>query len=278
MQLNELSPVVIGGVGGSGTRVVAEFLMKSGYAMGEDLNNSNDNLLFTLLFKRLSILCKTAGEMERILGVFVKIMHGQPLDDGDREVVDEAAREYFKSHETSWVQERIEAIGKQQGVGTLWGWKEPNAHIVLEALHAHLPKMKYIHVMRSGLDMAYSENQTQLKLWGRNLLSREEVPVTPRFSLKYWCRVHERVLKIVAERGIDFHLVDFDRMCLGDASEREGLVAFLGMEHAASERLGALLKAPASIGRHWDFPEEAFDAEDRRCAERFAQLKGGDAR
>ena len=54
MQKNgELSgPVIIGGVGGSGTRVVAEIINLLGFYIGDDLNPAKDNLWFLLLFKR----------------------------------------------------------------------------------------------------------------------------------------------------------------------------------------------------------------------------------
>ena len=45
-------PVVIGGVGGSGTRVLAEILSLFGFYLGNDLNGAKDNLVYTLLFKR----------------------------------------------------------------------------------------------------------------------------------------------------------------------------------------------------------------------------------
>jgi hypothetical protein len=46
-----------------------------------------------------------------------------------------------------------------------WGWKEPNTYIILEKLNEYYPNMKYIHLIRNGLDMAFSENQNQVKLW-----------------------------------------------------------------------------------------------------------------
>ena len=45
-------PLVIGGLGGSGTRVVADIVLAQGWYLGQDLNRAKDNLLFTLLFKR----------------------------------------------------------------------------------------------------------------------------------------------------------------------------------------------------------------------------------
>ncbi len=45
------TPVAIGGVGGCGTRLIAEMLMRVGFFLGSDLNESLDNLWFTLAFK-----------------------------------------------------------------------------------------------------------------------------------------------------------------------------------------------------------------------------------
>ncbi|MCX6279657.1 MAG: hypothetical protein NT004_16405, partial [Bacteroidetes bacterium] len=47
-----MGPVVVGGVGGSGTRVIAEILSLLNFYLGNDLNGPNDFLLYTLLFKR----------------------------------------------------------------------------------------------------------------------------------------------------------------------------------------------------------------------------------
>ena len=43
-------PVIIGGTGGSGTRVVAEILLRAGVYLGRDLNDSYDECLFPYLF------------------------------------------------------------------------------------------------------------------------------------------------------------------------------------------------------------------------------------
>ena len=44
-------PVVVGGVGGSGTRVVEQMLRQLGVYTGADLNSAGDNRWFTLLCK-----------------------------------------------------------------------------------------------------------------------------------------------------------------------------------------------------------------------------------
>ena len=59
-------PVVIGGVGGSGTRLIAQCLNELGFFLGPDLNEANDNLWFTLLFKRTRILTSSEEEFNDI--------------------------------------------------------------------------------------------------------------------------------------------------------------------------------------------------------------------
>ena len=98
--------------------------------------------------------------------------------------------------------------------------------------------------MRSGLDMAHSENQNQVALWGRHVLGEarrepgaggsgggggsgpeaaaaaDENPgawngmVAPGPSLRYWCAVHRRVARLGAALGpARFLLLDFDALC-----------------------------------------------------------------
>ena len=67
-------PVAIGGVGGSGTRLIAQFLNSLGYYMGDNLNPSADNLWFTLLFKRVDILETSDAEFHELVDMFEQIM------------------------------------------------------------------------------------------------------------------------------------------------------------------------------------------------------------
>ncbi len=48
----DVGPVAIGGVGGSGTRLVADIVSQCGFYLGSSLNGNLDNLWFTFLLKR----------------------------------------------------------------------------------------------------------------------------------------------------------------------------------------------------------------------------------
>ena len=60
MNFSPKSPqVAVGGLGGSGTRLIANLLKLHGFYLGTDLNESLDNLWFTLIFKRKSSFFET---------------------------------------------------------------------------------------------------------------------------------------------------------------------------------------------------------------------------
>ena len=46
----------------------------------------------------------------------------------------------------------------------LWGWKEPNSHVILERLMRRFPDMKYIHVMRRCYSPCYRPPSLPLAL------------------------------------------------------------------------------------------------------------------
>ena len=71
--------IVIGGVGGSGTRLIAMIVASLGLNIGNDLNESFDNLTFTLLFKRHNILKISDEEFNKLLILFEKSFN--PLKD-----------------------------------------------------------------------------------------------------------------------------------------------------------------------------------------------------
>ena len=163
--------IAIGALGGSGTRAVAEILIKSGIYLGDNLNGPNDNLLFTSLFKNPIWYEKATKEekMKRI-GLFQKYMTNVCLTMRDKAAILKAS--YTNTNYNSRLKFnlnllfRINRSKKQQNM--LWGWKEPNTYISLPELATVFPDLKYIHVIRNGLDMAFSKNVQQLFNWGRN--------------------------------------------------------------------------------------------------------------
>ena len=252
--------LAVGGVGGSGTRVISQFLKEIGYFMGDDLNESYDTLLFTLLFKRQNILTLTEKEFDEILNLFIKIMNSDiPLNKDEIKKIELLASRKRTLHDKEWLQQRVENI-TQNSKHNLWGWKEPNTHIIIEKLLNKMEDLKFIYVYRNGLDMAYSSNQNQLKLWGSIFLNDYNIEINPRNSLKYWCLAHRRVLELKEQYPTRIMMLDFDSMCINQESEIKELSSFTDINDMS--KLKELIKVPESIGRYKQFTLDDFDSDD----------------
>lgn len=260
--------VAIGGVGGSGTRLVAAIVRELGVDIGFDLNDALDNLTFTLLFKDVAIEALDDEGFARRAGILSRVMTGVPLASADRILVEslaEASRPSFgpQQHSREWLKERASrvvqaATGPRPGS---WGWKEPNTHVVLPRLLRVFPGLRYVHVVRNGLDMALSRNQNQLRLWGSAWLGRS-VEATPRDSLAYWCVVHRRIQEIGRNMGERFMWLDYDWLC---AEPQEGvarIATFLSREIADPDTLHALVKPQETSGRGACHDLGNFDPRD----------------
>jgi hypothetical protein len=174
-------PVIIGGVGGSGTRVVADIINHLGFYIGDDLNTAKDNLWFLLLFKRprwfrrarhanreiftgLSLLSKVMLQRSGLSWSELRFLVRAVLE------ISIFGHNYKGDGRGSWPWVRAWNMVLRQSKKALshhrWGWKEPNSHIYLDYLAAYYSNVKYIHTIRHGLDMAFSDNQQQLYNWG----------------------------------------------------------------------------------------------------------------
>ncbi len=279
--MEEHSPIAVGGVGGSGTRVVAEILKRAGLYMGSDLNSSNDNLWFTLLLKRpiwfIKNSTKKETEIYRAISIFEKLMTGQHVSKIDlfftlQVAMDIAWRghDHLRSGRGLWAFKRVMNMLKTRKypltVRTAWGWKEPNTHIFIKYLGVHFKEMKYIHVIRHGLDMAFSSNHAQLFNWGKLLrvVHESSMPI-PKAMLQYWIKANKQAIDLSRRLlGKRFLLLNFDSLCLNPANEIDRLLDFIEVDKAVVdiENLVALPRTPKSSGRYMDYDISVFSDEE----------------
>lgn len=261
------TPIVVGGIGGSGTRLIAQLMKDMNYYMGNDLNAAQDNLWFTLLFKRHETYRSRGALFDACLETFLTTMTGhRVLNTSQQELVHKVACEHRDQHFLDWLQLRAQTLLANRvaiDANTNWGWKEPNSHLYLDRLAQRLPNLKYIHVMRNGLDMAFSQNQNQFKLWGHIFLG-DTFPITPANSLKYWCHVQQRITRIGQNLGDRFLLLNYDEFCNQPERGLKKLLHFL--EHDISDRqfskLCERVVPPESIGRFRHANLNQFDPRD----------------
>lgn len=218
--------VCVGGVGGSGTRIVARILSESGIFIGTNVNDSLDNFDYphAPLLKAL-FDATTQTEIKRLvhepLAEFERTMHQQRLAHGQGAV-----------H---------------------WGWKVPTAFYLLHFSASYFLNLRYIHVIRHGLDMAFSRNQNQLRNWGPRLGISPSPADDPVASLSYWIEANRFALD-QARRvvGNNFLLVNFDELCDNPIRVILAMTHFLGIEcpPAQVQALASLVVPPESRGRY----------------------------
>lgn len=270
-------PVAIGGVGGSGTRLIAQILRWLGYYMGDDLNEAFDNLWFTLLFKRAELWAadRSQDDFEQAARVFRAVMCGDVALTSNQIAFVQRLVADRSQHTAAWLGQRAESLllaAPRRPTTARWGWKEPNTHVFIDRLQASFPAMQYIHVMRNGLDMAYSENQNQLRLWGAHVFGDDRFEIGPRWSLKYWCHVHRRIARLGEQlMPTRYMLLNYDAFCAAPRAGVRSLLRFLGaaVDAGVEAPLTASVRRPDSIGRFKRHGLDQFDADDIACVASF---------
>lgn len=220
-------PHIIGATGGSGTRVVAGIIRHGGMFIGTNLNASGDAIEF-------------GGYSDRWINAF---MAGQwrlppPLDT-----------------QTEMIQDLNDVLERHLSpLGTAarpWGWKEPRSIYMLPFFHSQFPRLKFLHVVRDGRDMAYSPNQNQLIRHGSTLLGpTEENWSQPWRSIALWGRIN----LLAADYG-ETHLrgqymrIRFEDLCAAPVPTICRVLEFFGLQSDAEDIAGLEVRSPTSIGR-----------------------------
>lgn len=248
--MTQAPPVAIGALGGSGTRVYARVLQELDISIGPWLNGALDNLVFTALFKEPSLAGPLASEdLQQRITTFVRFMAGEPLDPNDAALL--------SSMEVPGEPVDVDQLLGEQRTPGPWGWKEPNTQLFLDPLIDGIDGLRYIHVMRHGLDMAFSANVNQLRNFGGRFglplpLDPEQVPVV---QLDYWIASTRSALDIAAARLPGRHLVSrFDDLCDDPDDELTRMLEFLNAE-VSRERLDqmrAMVEVPSTKNRYHD--------------------------
>jgi hypothetical protein len=223
--LDQHAPKVIGATGGSGTRVVARIVREAGLFTGTNRNNYEDALDF-------------AGFSDRWINSFVATgLEGLP-DDVRAEMVDDLEAVV----QTHLLQQPADSQG--------WGWKEPRSIYLIPFYHSLMPKLRFLHFLRDGRDMAYSENQNQLNWHGQAVLTPDELRRRkPVKSLALWNRVNSGAADYGEQQLGDQYLrVRFEDLCNEPATTIERIFVFFGLEGDV-ERGAAAVRPPNTLGR-----------------------------
>ncbi|MFY0591954.1 sulfotransferase [Roseivirga sp.] len=259
--------IAIGGLGGSGTRVIAELFIKSGIYFGDWTRETNDNIAFSALFRGTAVKTdEQASLIQKKIALFIKYMERDHLSFSEAlsylNLSKEAA--FFRSANISkkHIFGKVLSKPKQR---PLWGWKEPNTHLYLESLFSMISGLKYIHVLRHGLDMAFSKNKSQLNNFGSyydlSVTGNETSDQLTYLQLEYWIRSTEAFFESQNQQKKETYLLNYNELCAESSNNIKRLMKFCDVSITCQELnfLANLPKETVSNKRYIKYDLGIFD-------------------
>lgn len=247
-------PVVVSACGGSGTRVLAHLLISAGIHLGTDLNDPLDNLSAVLLFNRRTVLLDTDEEFVTLFRLMRRRMMGDVAFSPDEVAQVKALAERTRQqHSAAFLAERARkflAPDNRPVHPARWGFKMPPSHVFLHRLLQADRSLRYIHLVRHGLDMAFSRNQNQLRTWGPVILDRD-VAATPHESFSYCCETQARVRRLAERHPDRVLMVRFEDLCEDPAGQARRIFRFVGHDATEATLTGfaGYVTRPDTLGR-----------------------------
>ncbi len=240
-------PFVVGATGGSGTRVVARIVRDAGMYIGTDLNKSEDSLRFASFSDRWISDYLVAGD--------------------GRSALEESIVPDFESVLS-------EHLVDLPAAAAAWGWKEPRSIYLVDFFHRRAPSLRFLHFIRDGRDMAFSDNQQQLQKHGRAVFP-DGWPSwrRPIRSIGLWNRVNLAAARFGEDvLGDHYLLVRFEDLCGEPATTVRRILEFFDLEGDADEIAASEVRPPGSLGRWKDEGKRLVGALEREAAEGLARF------
>jgi hypothetical protein len=233
-------PIIIGATGGSGSRVVARILQAGGLFLGSNRNRAEDSM-------PLAAFCD--------LWATVYAARAELFEDHEMRCLESAMTRSFAVA-------LADHFGEAEPAPGPWGWKVPSTIYFLPFFHDLFPRLRFVHLVRDGRDIAFSDNQNQLIKFGlpflgwkereerRQLSRRAQLPAG---SLKLWSQANLAAADYgERELGDRYMRVRFEDVC-ADPEEVVGrLLQFAGLDGSAQEIACQEVEPPTTVGRWRD--------------------------
>lgn len=254
----DCGPYVIGATGGSGTRVLARVARDAGMFVGTFLGNAEDAKAFGM-FGRTWI--NAYAKADDLPAAERDALHARMVREFD-EAVD------------------LHTLTLRDGPRP-WGWKSPPSIFLLPFIHERFPGMKFVHIVRDGRDIAFSDNQRQLAKHGETVLGEEaNDEAEPVRSAALWSDSNVRCADYGEHRMGDRYLrIRLEDLCAEPAEWVERLFAFLDLDADAAAIAAAEIQTPSTIGR-WQRQDPALVAAVTEASRpgllAFGYLEGAD--
>ena len=223
--LAAFEPRVIGATGGSGTRVVGRIVRAGGMYIGTNLNDYEDAQ-------------DLAGYSDRWINGFVQTgLAGLTPETRDDMTADLANA--LDAHRRDLPPDAL-----------AWGWKEPRSIYLISFFDAAMPRFRFLHFVRDGRDMAFSENQQQLRKHGGVVLpGRAWRKVSPTRSIALWSHVNTQAADFGEQvLGNRYLRVRFEDLCSEPAATVQKIYDFFVLRGDV-DAAAAEVRPPDTLGR-----------------------------
>lgn len=218
-------PIIIGGTGGSGTRVLGEILLKLNAYLGAVTNPAEDSLsltpFFTVNLHKAFQLLKEGGS--------------------------EYPSDWYASYGTC-----LQAHMKNYSGQSLWGWKNPTSMYYLPFLLSIFPDLKFIHVVRDGRDSATSKNSRQFNIIYKN---EHDFSSNGQGKASLWADANCTVADYAALNLFqNYHLLKYEDLCQKPHETISELLRFIEVAEGV-EKLVDLVGNRSNISRYLELTE-----------------------
>ncbi len=148
----------------------------------------------------------------------------------------------------------------------VWGWKEPRSIYLVPFLDAAMPSLRFLHFIRDGRDMAFSENQNQLVKHGDAVLGDDlRKAKKPVRSIAVWSRVNSAAADYGEQcLGERYLRVRFEDLCAKPPETVRRIYEFFGVDGDA-EAAADEVHPPDTLGR-WQQRRKGIVDELHRTA------------
>jgi hypothetical protein len=130
----------------------------------------------------------------------------------------------------------------------------------------NIPNFKYIHIVRNGLDMAFSKTTWQARHWSHFFgLPFDEATLFPVHQLRYWT-IANRVALDYGEAQMPgrFLAISYEDFCENPAHHIDQITTFLDVP---AREIPASLVIPSTIGRRNEKDLSIFSSSELEQAE-----------
>ena len=250
------TPIVMGAVGGSGTRAFHNLLMSAGVFMGTNLNNTRD-----------------AMDFEPFLDEFINpiLQHVGHLDYELDQLSPDFRDTLLTAFEAVLTKYRADVPPNQP-----WGWKNPRSMYILPIIQHFFPALRFVHVVRDGRYMAFSQNQNQVKKHYQSLFGQAPDGPVEVSAARLWAQVNVEVARWGwAHLGNRYLLIRFEDVCRRPQVMTAKLLKTLGIAGQDVPALAELIQGSSNLD-HWETAAPHLKAAVSEAAgsglERFGYL------